>query len=171
MGKNIARIVLALTVLSATGSVAQKSGTNVASQICADQPLPKTAAIPVKVLEMLTNRPEVRDAIEGFDKPETLFRATEIDISSGDADLLIIGTAPASGADNNWFWIVRHPRAAPQIILFAGASCLDILRSRTSGYHDVLIVLATPGEIIRTVYKFDGGQYRESSKSSEPNNL
>ena len=79
---------------------------------------------------------------------------------------MVIGSVPMTGGDNDWFWIVRQ-RPQPEIILFTGGNCLEILRGKTSGYSNVQSVWSSGRGTETTVYKFDGRRYRKSKQKFE----
>ena len=78
---------------------------------------------------------------------------------SGAEALLVIGSFPLTGADNDWFWIVRFVNNRPEL-LFIGCNEVKLRESYSKGLRDIETVLyLSPSTNFRT-YKFDGHQYR-----------
>jgi hypothetical protein len=167
----VALFTVFLGLLLAPSSQAQQPAGN----ICADQPLPSPIAVPATVVDLLMRTPEGKDALNEAKKkskplePAKLFRATEVSLrDSREAELVVIGSYPMTGGDNDWFWIVRQ-RPQPEIILFTGGNCLGILSGKTSGYSDVQSAWYSGAGTLTTVYKFNGRHYRKSKEKFEEN--
>ena len=78
-----------------------------------------------------------------------------------------MGFFPMSGADNTWFWVVRSAHRDPEVVLFAGGNSLEVLASRTNGYHDIRTDWASAAATSTTVYKFDGKSYKLWKQTTE----
>ena len=65
-----------------------------------------------------------------------------------------------TGADNDWFWVVRSPRHNPSVVLFSGGDYLQLLNSGTNGLRDIRRLFSTASETRETIYKFDGTRYK-----------
>jgi len=93
--------------------------------------------------------------------PARLFHAGVVHLHSIDeSDLVVIGVPPMSGGDDDWFWIVRSAQRSPEIILFVGASSLQLMASSTKGFQDVRAVWSGASETSTNIYKFNGKVYR-----------
>lgn len=146
------------------------------SSFCEDQPLDKPVPVPRGVATLLMSSPAAKEVFDkGSDSeladPAKLFKGSELHLSgSKEVDLVAIGSAPMSGADNGWFWVIGSVRKNPKILLWAGGNCLTLLHSKSFGYKDIQTVWSSPQETITTLYKFDGKQYKQSRKTSKANN-
>jgi hypothetical protein len=119
------------------------------------------------VLNALLRTPEARDAadrLEGLDRDglRKIFSVVKIHLSdSSEEDEVVLGSLPLSGADNDWFWIVRRLPGHTQVVLFANGLSLELLNSRTFGYKNIRTSWnAASGLTITCIYHYDGAQYR-----------
>lgn len=65
-----------------------------------------------------------------------------------------------SGADNDWFWIVRSPLKQPKVILWCGGNSLELLDSKSGGYRDVRCTWSSASERVTRSYRYVKGRYR-----------
>jgi hypothetical protein len=79
---------------------------------------------------------------------------------SEEADYVVKGNFPLTGADCDWFWVVRSGLKRPAVLLFENASWLELLESRSRGYKDIRDVWRSPNERVTRVYRYDGERYR-----------
>lgn len=131
------------------------------------------------VLDALLRTSEARDAADalaGLDRERLrrIFKVVKVHLSdSSEEDEVVLGSDPLSGADNNWFWIVRRLRGHAQAILFANGLSLELLNSRTSGYKNIRTSWsAASGLTITCIYHYDGTRYRlmhKYTKTVSPN--
>jgi hypothetical protein len=119
------------------------------------------------VLDSLLRTPQAQaaaDALAGLDREELRKKFSVVKIHLSDSskeDEIVLGSDPMSGADNDWFWIVRRLRGRAQVILFANGLSLKLLNSRTSGYKNILTGWsAASGLTITCIYHYDGTRYR-----------
>jgi hypothetical protein len=104
-----------------------------------------------------------------------LFRVVDVRLSdsSAEADEVVVGKSPMSGADCDWFWLVRAESGHSEVILFACGNSLELLEKRTSGYRDVRTTWSSAaGYTLTDVYRFDGSRYtrvHEFTKSERVN--
>jgi len=90
-----------------------------------------------------------------------LFRAVEVHLSaSEDTALVVRGVGWMSGADNDWFWIVRSPQQQPKVILWCGGNSLELLDSKSGGYMDVRCTWSSASETVTRSYRYVEGRYR-----------
>jgi hypothetical protein len=89
------------------------------------------------------------------------FVATTAHIAQSDeVDWVVEGQAPLTGADCNWFWIVRDEPAGPRVVLFYNGYTLRIHAHRTNGLSDVSAVWESPNERSTSEYRYDGMGYK-----------
>jgi|SRR6185312_1505817 hypothetical protein len=131
-----------------------------------DKPLQHPVPVSQDVLRVLLERDEVKQGLDFSsdserNNPTQLFRAAEVYLSSSDeVGLVVIGIPPMTGADNDWFWVVRSPRHNPSVVLFSGGDYLQLLNSGTNGLRDIRRLFSTASETRETIYKFDGTRYK-----------
>ena len=132
-----------------------------------ERPLLHPVPLSDRILKLLL---ATKEAQEGLDfanaqgkryNPAQLFRAAEIHLHhSGQVDLVVIGICPMCGADNGWFWVIHSAKEIPRVVLFANGNSLEVMGSRTNGYHDIRSVFSTPSETRTCNYRFDGKLYK-----------
>jgi hypothetical protein len=136
--------------------------------------------IPTPVIDALLATPEVKEIANGEPKfarekslselnrnqISQLFSAVEVHLSDAkDADFVVLGHFPLSGADNSWFWVIRSPMSHPKIILFANGNGIEISKSKTNGYSNILSYWSSAaGCTLTWVYRYDGVRYRLAHK-------
>jgi hypothetical protein len=99
------------------------------------------------------------------DNPAQLFRAVEVRLGlSEEVGLIVLGIPPMSGADNDWFWVVRSPGRNPKVILFVGGNSLELMDTTMNGYRDIRSTWSSPSETDETTYHFDGTTYKTFGK-------
>ena len=167
-----------LALSSTTAGYAQKKSTTQPEEtgFCGDD-LPKhLVPVPKDVLKLLLAREDVQDALslatnEQKAHPSRYLHAAEIHLGPEDeTDLVIIGSSPLSGADNDWFWIVRAPNKNPKIVFWEGASCIYIGTNRTNGFRDISSIWASASEQKRVIYRFNGSEYKAGKAKWSKNN-
>lgn len=164
-------LVFILTTVSAGITRAQDQRLKRAgaqTSFCADLPLDHPVTVPKNVLNLLLASREVQENLASFSEaervnPRQLFRAARVHLSRPDqADLIVIGNAPMSGADNDWFWVVRSAYVSPKIVLFEGANCLDISLSSTRGVRNIRSLWSSASRTREVLYRFNGEVYKQS---------
>jgi hypothetical protein len=123
--------------------------------------------LPENLLNVLLATAEAREMsreLQGLDRNELakLFSAIEVHLDDrGKQDYLVLGKSPMSGADCDWFWIVRSGQTHPKVILFANTNSIELLKSRTNGYRNIRSVWeSAAGYTITNVYHYNGARYR-----------
>jgi mRNA-degrading endonuclease RelE of RelBE toxin-antitoxin system len=169
-GQLISSIMFAIFTIGILSAQTQKEAVKIeGSSFCADESEDFQSARPPTnvVLDVLLKTPGAKDVsaeLEKLDREEQrkLFRAVRVHLSETDpTDYLVVGSYPMSGADNDWFWLVRQTQNRAQVILDAGGNCLDLLRTRSSGYRDIRTVWsAASGLTITRIYHYDGNRYQ-----------
>ena len=123
------------------------------------------APVPLKVRQVLIQRKEIANALSYVRKPpdpSQYFEATTVHLHGAtDADLLVRGVVPISGADNSWYWIVLHPQSdAPTVALWCAADSLEVMETATNGYKHIQCSWSSAsGETIEWKYHFYGRKY------------
>jgi hypothetical protein len=118
-------------------------------------------------LDALLRTPEAReaaDALAGLDREglRKIFSVVKVHLSnSREEDEVVLGSPPMSGADNDWFWIVRRLPGRTRVVLFANGLSFELLGSRTFGYKDIRTSWgAASGFTITCIYHYDGTRYQ-----------
>jgi|SRR5579859_255676 len=102
--------------------------------------------------------------------PAQLFRAAAVHLSrTDDIDFVVRGIDWMSGADNDWFWIVRSAHTQPRVVLFVGGNSIELMRTRTNGYCNIRSDWSSPQETRDAVYHFDGRKYKLWKEKWTPN--
>jgi hypothetical protein len=93
--------------------------------------------------------------------PNVLFKAFPLSLSeSPEKDYVIWGQAPLTGADNNWFWIVRSGASTPRVVLFCGALTVKVLSTLHNSLEDIQCSWESPGgDGFISHYRFNGQRY------------
>jgi hypothetical protein len=111
-----------LTLATCAGQAQRTDSAREQTSFSETSPIQHPVPLPPDVLKLLLRRPEVMQnwaEITDAEKknPAHLFTAAEIDLgTSGDVDLIVEGGSLMSGADNEWFWIVRSAHKNPSSI-------------------------------------------------------
>ena len=158
-------IGLLLTLSSALVTRAQMAPkTEEQTKFSEEYPPERPVHLGSDVLRLLMRTKEAKSALEfasGPVDPAQLFDAQQVYLGPpNEVDLVVAGILPMRGADNDWFWIVRFTGGKPQILLFAGTYSVNIMNHRTHGYRDIETDWNTSSYKVRTVFRFDGRQYR-----------
>ena len=129
-------------------------------------PILHPVPLPPQVLKLLLQRSEVKaNMVFASDseraQPAQLFTASETHLGVlSKEDLVVAGHGAMSGADNDWFWVVRSAYKSPKVVLFAGGYSLEFMKAKTNGYRDIRSVWSSPSETETKIYKFDGIRYK-----------
>src|SRR6185312_4777591 len=144
-----------------------------------DKPLQHPVPVSQDVLRVLLERDEVKQGLDFSsdserNNPTQLFRAAEVYLSSSDeVGLVVIGIPPMTGADNDWFWVVRSPRHNPSVVLFSGGDYLQLLNSGTNGLETSVVCSRQPQKLARrfTSSMARGTKSRKISGLRNPNKV
>jgi hypothetical protein len=119
------------------------------------------------VLNALLKTPQAlqaADALAKLDREELrrTFSVVKVHLSdSSEDDEVVLGSVPMSGADNDWFWIIRRLPDHAQVVLFANGLSLELLNSKTVDYKNIRTSWgAASGISITCIYHYDGTRYR-----------
>ena len=136
-------------------------------------PLPSDA-----VLDALLKTPEARESADELQKlrreeQRNLFRVVEVHLAKQDeVHWIVSGSGPMSGADNDWFWVVREKGNQAEVLLFANGLVLSTLKSRTNDYKDIETSWSgASGPVITLLYQYDGKQYKLIHKQQRKRQL
>jgi len=139
-------------------------------------PVQHPAALSPGVLRVLFETDQARQVLNfasdaAQDDPARLFRAAEVHLTGSDeVDLVVVGVPPMSGADANWFWVIRATRGGPRVVLFTSANSLDLAGSTTNGYRDIVATWSSATETQETTFHFDGKSYKGWKKETQSRN-
>lgn len=139
-----------------------------------DETLPNPVPLPNDVLALLEKEKRVQDALQnenppGNKVPASWFSATEVHLSSqAQPDLVVRAEPPLSGANIDYFWVVRNTASGHALVLAAPAHDLEIRAGRSNGYRDIEMVAMTSREIHTVLYRFDGQRYVVYREKTEP---
>jgi hypothetical protein len=128
--------------------------------------LTRPAPLTPDVLKLLLATKQAKRVLDSMsdsqrENPARLFQASEIHLNSPDEiDLIVIGNSPMMNADSAMFWVVRSPRKHAAVILACGQDNLEVMRSKTNSYKDIMAYWSSPQETIITTYHYDGNAYR-----------
>jgi len=96
----------------------------------------------------------------GREKLRSLFLVVRVHLKNADeADEVVLGKDPMSGADCFWFWIVRDSADRAQVLLFENAYGVYLLKGRTNGYRDIRSVAFAGGTTYTNIFHYDGQRY------------
>jgi hypothetical protein len=127
----------------------------------------RAVPLPPNVLQVLLRRKEVKEALEVASmeqrgNPSQFFDAATVHLRGSDeADLVVRGYPPVSGADNAWYWVVLLVQGqSPRIVLRGHADSLEVMTSRTNNYKNIRCSWSSAsGETIEWKYHFNGEKY------------
>jgi hypothetical protein len=168
---NVHGTVICFLVVLAAPTLAAQSGRARAQReqtsFFEERPFEHPVPLSHRLLKLLLATKEAQEGLEFAtargerDDPAQLFRAAEVHLHrSGQVDLVVIGICPMRGADNGWFWVIGSAEQSPRVVLFANGNSIEVMSSRTNGYHDIRSLFSTPSETRICVYRFDGRLYK-----------
>ena len=133
----------------------------------------RPVALPKSVLAALLNSKEARKERQYLkEEGQTAelakaFRGTKISLgNSQDSFFLVVGSPPISGADNDWFWIVRQSGEKASILLWAGGYCLNVEKTSNFGLRDLSTTWSSASTTETANYVYDGKSYKLKKKAS-----
>ena len=171
------RVCLIVGVLFVFGGIAcaqtQSNGRNQQQTIFDENnPIAHPLSVPADVVKILLQRKEVKDSLNsarGVTQADAvrLFRATEVYLGRpNETDLLIAGTLPVTGADNDWYWVVRST-PNPKVLLWVGCLSIELLKRATNGYCDINSSWSSANHGWDDIYRFDGSMYTLWKRTTE----
>jgi len=89
------------------------------------------------------------------------FVGTEVHLTdAGSADYIVKGQDALTGADCDWFWLVRSTPGKPEVVFFRCAYTVRVLGSKSNGYRDIRSDWwSAGGDGYAEIYRFDGVKY------------
>jgi hypothetical protein len=117
------------------------------------------------VLDALLKTPEAKENWNRLQKLtreelQQLFIVIRVHLKDSDeTDEVVLGKDPMSGADCDWFWIVRDKGDQAQVLLFENTYGVYLLKSRTNGYRDIRSVGVAGGMTYTNIFHYDGQRY------------
>jgi hypothetical protein len=127
------------------------------------------------VLDVVLKRVEadkMSGEIEGFSREQkrALFEVVRVDLGpTSEEDYVVHGKPPMTGADCEWFWIVRVHQGKAEVLLFSNGLSLVLRRHATNGYRDIEGNWATAAFIGERLYRYDGSLYKLEWEHSREN--
>jgi hypothetical protein len=131
------------------------------------EPVPHAVPLTPEVRQVLLRTKAVKEALkfaskEQQDNPSQFFEAAKVHLRGSDeANLVVKGYPPVSGADNAWFWVVLLAHGAvPKIVLWGHADSLEVTTNRTNGYRNIRCSWSSAaGETLEWKCHFNGEKY------------
>jgi len=118
------------------------------------------------VLDALLNTSEANEAKDDLailsrDQLRDLFKVVKVHLKDAvEADYVVLGSGPMSGADCFWFWIVRERHAKAKVILFENPLELDFSTRRTNGYRDIRSSWCSAAFCHDRLFRYSAGRYK-----------
>lgn len=110
--------------------------------------------------------------IEGLsrEKLRGLFRVVPVHLGrESEQDFLAQGQGPLTGADCDWFWIVRVKEGHAKVLLFSNGLAVTISKHSTNGYSDIRGDWATAAFTGMEIFRYDGHRYQLAVKRTKEN--
>jgi hypothetical protein len=161
-------LILVLTLLTVTNSViAQRAQAREQNHFSAeDEGVQKPVPLPEDVLAILRKDDTVKGALEDSNLPpdrlpQSWFSASSIHLSSPDqADLIVMGQPPVTGANVTTFWVFRAtPHGYLVVMAAAPAHDLIVTNTRSNGYRNIELWSLTAVKLSTVACRFDGEKY------------
>lgn len=136
------------------------------AQFGAEDVIKRPVPVPKDVLEILRRDERIRVRLAEEESPNDIsgswFVASEIALNEDDLpDLVAQGVEPhILGANLVPWWVLRTTPQGHELVLSLSALGLQVLKTKTNGFRDILTTKATAREVLTTTYRFDGSKYR-----------
>lgn len=127
-----------------------------------------------ELLKVLLESEEVKGALEHIDHPDrewlrARFQVVEIHLANpAERDYLVLGQDPISGADCDWFWIVRSLHNRLETVLFENTNEITLLNRKRNGLRSIRSAWCSAAFCMTRYYRFDGQRYSLSRKIERP---
>jgi len=79
-------------------------------------------------------------------------------------DLVVVGKSLLQGANVTTFWVFTRGISGTKLVLSVPAHDLAIETSRTKGYRDIKVMMATAGRVSSAMFRFDGQKYQTAKR-------
>lgn len=131
---------------------------------------------PEKVLTVLLNTRKGKEAGEfargeGL-QPGAIFKSTTVHLASSQDTFFVVLVHPNyPNSDKTVFWVVQQSKLGATILLSATANCLEVGRTRTHGYYDIVTSSRGNGLTVgveATTWQYDGKSYKPIRRKSSP---
>jgi len=154
-------ISLSFGALNAQGYFPNPNDNDFYYEECFEPSIP----IPDEVVAEIIKTEEGKSGFDSLspDKRQHLgsyFSARVISLGTkGERDLIVMGKGPMTGADNSWFWIVRQGPQSPNVVLWAGANSIIVLKTKTHGLRNIESDWCSAAFCESKRYKYNGTKY------------
>ena len=125
------------------------------------------------VLDALLKTPQAKEKAESLQKPgregqRAEFSAVSVHLAGADEKGWVVrGSLLMSGDYNDWYWLVREHGTEAEILLFANGYQLNLKRSKSHGYRNVVCVWGfETGDIMTRKFRYDGSRYQQVSEKA-----
>ena len=148
-------------------------------------PIEKPSDLPYEALQVLAKEAGVASCLEnqgisGNKLPSSWFIASEIHLDGqNEVDFVVLPNLESEpqhhpgpavcflGANTGQFWIIRKTSAGYGLVLSLFTHGLGVLDSRSHGLRDVEAVTVSANGETRSLFKFNGEQYKLHSEKAE----
>ena len=159
--KRIYTVLLALLIPLACPAMAQRTRLR---SFESGESIKHPAKIPEAVLLLLRQDERVQGCIGASGQQSDIaawFAASAIDLNDDRQLDLVVKPERAClfGVNTAPFWVFRSAGKGYKLVLKTNCVGLDILRTKTKGYHDIEIGAVSAGWTYGAIYKFDGKKY------------
>jgi len=137
----------------------------------AEEELKHPVDVPEDVLRILKQDERIQTHLGNGQSNENLlkswFAASEIDLNDDDTPELVVRAVNPHlfGANLVPFWIFRKGPKGHELILSVNALGLEVLRTKTNGYKNIVATKSTAREILSDSYGFDLDKYERQSSA------
>ena len=118
------------------------------------------------VLDALLKTSEANEAKDDLavlsrDQMRDLFKVVKVHLKGAvEADYVVLGSGPLSGADCFWFWIVRERQGKAKVLLFENPLKLELSKRRTNGYRDIRSSWCSAAFCHDRLFRYSADRYR-----------
>jgi len=142
-------------------------------------PIEKPEVLAPEALAVLAQEKEVASCLESNELaanqlPASWFVASRIHLGGpGEVDYVVLPDLTSRsgcflGANTGQFWIVRKTAEGYVLVLSLYSHSLDVLPSRSNGLRDIEAYTIALRRNTKTLFKFDGRQYRKRVERTRP---
>ena len=164
----------ALFVFHASGHQIDKDKSDTQTVFGLKKEVERPVRIPASVLLALRSDADVVRCLKpkksSAEIPASWFAASEVRLNEAEEIDLVVQPKDSCllGVNVGPFWVFRGTQKGYKLALKTVAQSIDILKSTTKGYRDILSVQPTPARVISVTFKFDGQKYVGQSEKSHP---
>lgn len=127
------------------------------------------------VLDALLKTQEAKehwDQLKSLDRERLrkIFLVVRVHLTNFDEkDEVVLGSDPLSGADCDWFWVVRDMGGRANVLLFVNGLELRLSRRSANGYREIVSHWGTAAVSGTQVFSYRNGRYRLVYERSHEN--